>query len=382
MSGSPTAEGRPNLFLMTDSLHTGGTERQFVTMANALHGGAFEVHTACLSRAGAFLSCVPEVEEFSPGTNLFGLSSQRARFALARRMRELRVSVAHAFDFYANVMLIPAARMARVPVVIGSHRQLGDLMTPAKFSLQKQFFRLCDAVVCNSRAAADRLTGLAARKLQVVPNALPDSAFEPAIPVLPCDQSKLRVGMVARMNDPVKNHRGFLQMAARIVTAFPNVEFVLAGDGPMRREIEQIAAELKLSSNTIFLGDRRDIPAVLASIDVLVQPSLSESLSNVILEAMAAGIPIVAGRVGGNPELIVDGQTGVLTGLNEEELADAVAVLLRDADVRHRIGSAARADARRKYSVQNIRQQYEDLYFSLLPGKAGVPVTRKIANLA
>ena len=367
---------------MADSLHTGGTERQFVTMVQALTGGSFDVHSACLARSGVFSNDLAEVEEFSPGKNLFGMQSQRARFALARRMRQLGVSVAHAFDFYSNVMLIPAARMARIPVVIGSHRQLGDLMTSAKFSLQKQLFRLCDGVVCNSRAAADRLTGLPKSKLHVIPNALPDATFEESSALLPRERGKLRVGMVARMNDPVKNHIGFLKMAARLQGEFQNLEFVLAGDGHLRSEIERTAAELGVAAKTIFLGDRRDIPAVLASIDVLVQPSLSESLSNVILEGMAAGVPVVAAEVGGNPELITDGETGFLTGLNEEELACSVANLLRDVNLRKRIGASARADAQRKYSISNIRQQYEDLYRSLLPARAGASVSRKVANLA
>ncbi|HZQ70113.1 MAG TPA: glycosyltransferase family 4 protein [Terriglobales bacterium] len=381
MSAGSPIEGRLGLFMMADSLHTGGTERQFVTMAHALAGGIFQVHTACLSRAGAFLDQLPGIEEFSPGNNLFGLQSQRTRFALARRMRQLGVAVAHAFDFYANLMLIPAARMARVPVVIGSHRQLGDLMTSAKFSLQKQMFRLCDRVVCNSQAAADRL-GLAQRKLTVIPNALPDAAFDDAAPSLPREPGKLRVGMVARMNDPVKNHRGFLQMAARVVRNLPNAEFVVAGDGPLRPEIEGLAAQLELTSRTKFLGDCRDVPAVLASVDVLVQPSLSESLSNVILEGMAAGLPVVAARVGGNPELIKDRETGMLTGLAEEELASAVSELLRSPELRKRIGSSARAEAQRKYRVSSVRQQYEDLYQSLLPSKAGAQEARKLANLA
>jgi glycosyltransferase involved in cell wall biosynthesis len=218
--------------------------------------------------------------------------------------------------------------------------------------------------------------------LNVIPNALPDAAFEEAVPAVPRKAGQFRVGMVARMNDPVKNHPGFLKMAARIARDLQDVEFILAGDGPFRSEIERLAAELGVTNRCLFLGDRRDISAVLASLDLLVQPSLSESLSNVILEGMAAGVPVVAARVGGNPELIVDGQTGVLTGLNEEELANAVTTLLRDSDLRHRIGIAAKADAHRKYSVSNIRQQYEELYRSLLPAKALAPEARKLANLA
>ena len=106
--------------------------------------------------------------------------------------------------------------------------------------------------------------------------------------------------MIARMNAQSKNHKMFLRAAARLCGRFPDVEFVLVGDGPLRPELEREAESLGLKAQVSFLGDRQDIPAVLASLDVCVLPSSSESLSNAILESMAAGVPVVASRVGGN----------------------------------------------------------------------------------
>src|ERR1700688_2825496 len=106
--------------------------------------------------------------------------------------------------------------------------------------------------------------------------------------------------MIARMKTNSKNHLGFLRAASRLHASFPDAEFLLAGDGPLRKELEAEATSLGIGDRALFLGDRRDVPSVLASLDLSVVPSDSESLSNVILESMAAGVPVVATRVGGN----------------------------------------------------------------------------------
>ena len=136
--------------------------------------------------------------------------------------------------------------------------------------------------------------------------------------------------MIARMNTRAKNHSIFLRAAARLHAKYPNLEFVLAGDGPLRGQLEQEAQSLGLGDRAIFLGDRRDIPAVLASLDVSVLPSQSESLSNSILESMAAGVPVVATNVGGNPELITSERGFLVEPDNDSALADALDRLLRD----------------------------------------------------
>jgi glycosyltransferase involved in cell wall biosynthesis len=305
-------------------------------------------------------------------------------------LRRQHIQIAHAFDFYTNLTLIPAARFARVPVVIGSQRQLGDLLTPRQFRAQAAAFRWCDAVICNSRAAADRLAadGLSREKLVVIGNALPAQAFAPvpaALPRKPVSGAPgcLRVGMVARMNARYKNHSGFLRIAKRISQHMPNVEFLLAGDGPLRSELEREAQELGIGERVVFLGDRRDIPAVMASLDVAVLTSDSESLSNVILEAMAAGLPAVAYNVGGNAELvghelsheIGEQQRGKLLSAGDEEgFAAAVERLLSAPSMRAQLGQNARKFAADNFSLDNVRARYERCYQSLLE-KKGVRIS-------
>jgi L-malate glycosyltransferase len=361
------------LFLMINTFETGGSERQFTVLAQNLAPPQFQTYLGCVSRRGPLADNFPDVPQFPLGGSLFGWQSLRTRLKLSRHLRHHQVQVAHAFDFYANLTLIPAARFARVPVVIGSHRQLGDLMTPAQFRAQAAAFRWCDAVVCNSQAAADRLiaTGLAPDKIAIIGNALPAEAFTTAPAVLPKRPGGVRVGMVARMNHHYKNHSGFLRIAAQVHQRMPDAEFLLVGDGPLRPELEQEASTLGLGASAIFLGDRQDMPAVLASMDVAVLTSDSESLSNVILEAMAAGLPVVAYSVGGNSELLSQQPGALIPAGNETAFADAVQNLLADPAIRQQLGSNARQLAQENFSLDRVRQRYVELYVTLLQKKCG-----------
>jgi len=372
----PLADLLPGLptpiFLMIDSLETGGSERQFAELARSLDPGAFDVHLGCLQKGGPFAENLGEMQQFPLGGSLYGLRSVGARLRLARYLRRSRIAITHAFDFYSNMTLIPAARLAKIPVVLGSQRQMGDLLTRAQSRAQAAMFRLCDAVVCNSRAAAERLIaeGLPERRVVVIGNALAPEAFEYAGPTLPRRPGVLRVGMIARMNARYKNHHVFLRAAARVHDRFPDVEFLLVGDGPLRPELEKEAERLGLRDRVQFLGDRRDIPAILASMDLSVVPSASESLSNVALESMAAGVPVVATRVGGNPELISE-QRGLLVPSDDEEaLAAALERLLQDGAQRAAFGKNAREFARQNFSREMVRDRYQQLYTELLGRKS------------
>lgn len=372
------ADSEISLFLMINTFETGGSERQFTVLAQNISESAFRIHLGCVSRRGPLADQVGDVAQFPLGGSLFGWKSLRSRLNLSRHLRSRHVQVAHAFDFYANLTLIPAAHFVRVPVIIGSHRQLGDLLTPAKFRAQTTAFRWCDAVTCNSQAAADRLAaaGVPHEKLAVIGNALLPAALEPAPAALPRRPDTLRVGMVARMNAHYKNHVGFLRIAAQIHQCMPDVEFLLVGDGSLRPELEQQAAALGLGDRVVFLGDRRDIPAVLASMDVAVLTSDSESLSNAILEAMAARLPVVAYNVGGNAELVNDQRGFLIDSENEKIFANAIQRLLSDANLRKQKGENACRFVRENFGIDRVRRRYEDLYVTLLEKKRGLKLTQ------
>jgi glycosyltransferase involved in cell wall biosynthesis len=361
----------PGIFLMTDSFQRGGSERQFVALARALPSENYEVHLGCLRTIGPFREEVGEVEHFSLGGSLYRLQSMRARYRLARRLRRGGIALAHAFDFYSNLTLIPAAKLARTPVVIGSHRQLGDLLTPMQRRAQAAMFRWADCVICNSQAAAASLKerGLGSERIAVIGNGLPTSAFAENPRARDRGTSSFRVGMIARMNATSKNHLFLLEVAARLRGRVHNCEFVLVGDGPLRAELEARAEELGVRESVQFLGDQQDVTAILASLDVTVLPSASESLSNAILESMAAGVPVLANDIGGNSELI-SGDRGILLRAGDVEgFAAALAKIASNPTLRKSMGRNARRFALENFSMERMRKKHESLYAELLETK-------------
>ncbi len=133
--------------------------------------------------------------------------------------------------------------------------------------------------------------------------------------------------------------------------------------------MEQEAEQLGLGARAVFLGERRDIPAVLASLDVSVLPSDSESLSNAIIESMAAGVPVIASDVGGNPELVGEGRGLLVNPGSKEALAQAMSSMLTDAGLRSQFGDNAKKFAEENFTIENMRRQHEELYAELLEEK-------------
>lgn len=373
----------PSVFLMTDSFSTGGSERQFTALARSLNRDQFQFHPGCIQKKGDFLSGFEDAVQFPLGGSLLGPASWRMRLRLAQYLHHNRINIAHAFDFYTNVALLPVARMAGVPVVIGSHRQLGDLLGSKKFAAQLFAFQFCDRVICNSHAAAVKLInhGVPSRKVVVIGNGLSTEAFAEAIPALPKQAGVLRVGIIARMNTPAKNHALFLQAAAQISSVFSNVEFVLAGDGPLRASLERQACDLALNGRVHFLGDRRDIPAVLASLDLSVLPSQSESLSNSILESMSAAVPVIATGVGGNAELLREGRGLLVEPDDAGALARAMESALLNPNGRKAMAERAKEFALQNFRLEDVSRRYEELYQELLEEKNWHPSVSKASRI-
>jgi len=366
------AAGNLRLFMMMDSLGTGGSERQFALLAGAFRRGPIDLSLGCIQRCGKFLEDVGEIEEYPLGGSFLTPRALHSFSRLAGFLRRTQMEVVQSFDFYTNLLLIPAARLAGVPVAVASQRQFGDLLTPTKRRTQNFVFRLADRVVCNSLAAADQLAseGVPQTKLVVISNGLPPEAFKEAVPAFPPEPGVMRIGMIARMNDRAKNQALFLRAAAGVAGRFPHAEFVLVGDGPFRKEWEQLAGQLGIGPRTRFLGERHDIPSVLAALDLVVSASCSESLSNAILEAMAAGRPVVATRVGGNPELVRDRETGLLVAPEDEgALAAALETVLASPRLARDWGRNARRIAQANFTLEQARERFEQLYLDLLREK-------------
>lgn len=176
-------------------------------------------------------------------------------------------------------------------------------------------------------------------------------------------QSKI-IGIVARL-DPIKNHQCLIRAMKTVLDNYQDAVLLVIGDGPLRHELEELVAAEKLGKNILFLGTRNDIPRLLSVLDIFVLCSLSEGLPLTILEAMAAGKPIVATDVGGIPEVIQEGIEGIIIPSdNENRLAEVIIDLLRDEKKRLDMGERARRKFMEKFTIETMVQRYEALYLS------------------
>jgi glycosyltransferase involved in cell wall biosynthesis len=373
------------LLKIVPTLLCGGTENQAITLARSLHEQGFSLEVACLRRIGPFIKelsdrGIPLFDYPIPGFYSFAAVSQMAKFA--RRMAKQRTDVMHAYSFYGNVFGILPSRLAGTPVVIASIRDQAAYLTPMQKRVQRFVCRFADCVLVNAEAVKDWLAseGYDPAKIVVIPNGVELDRFSERP-----DPERVRrelgiaagsqVVMVVSRLTRQKGLEQFLEAAQILAPRFPDARFVIVGyANPAEQEYEDVLKALTeglgLSDRVIFTGLRQDVPALLAGATVSVMPSLNEALSNVLLESMAAGAPTVATRVGGTPEAIVDGVTGLIVEPGDATaLAAAVARLLNDPALARRLGDASRKAIVDGYSVEKMVRATESLYLDLLARK-------------
>jgi glycosyltransferase involved in cell wall biosynthesis len=285
---------------------------------------------------------------------------------LVAYLRRIRPEVLHAFLFYSYMTAAPAARLAGVPVLVAGRRGLADGKVDRRvlLAMERWATRMTDFLVANARAVADdtrQTEKVAPDKIAIVYNGIPDSAFEPSTPA-PLATDLPVVLCVANLK-AYKGHRYLLDAVARLQSRGLLCTLALAGDGPERPALERQA--VRLGIDVRFLGLRTDVERLLARADMMVLPSLEEGMSNAVMEAMAAELPIVATDVGGTGELLHD--RGVLVPpARSDALADGIERVLTEPGLAKRLSMQARVWSREHLPVDAMVDRYVDIYRGLL----------------
>jgi glycosyltransferase involved in cell wall biosynthesis len=358
--------GNPRILLVGDSLALGGTEGQFTAIAVGLSRSRWDVDVSCLRAEGPLRTKLESagVRAWSCGRG--SLKSPRlllAVSALARYLRTHRILLVHSFDFYSNILGVLAARIARVPVVIASQRDLGDLRPPFQRRVHQSVLRLADYILVNSEAVAERIephraAGLG--RIVVIPNGVDAARFSPG-GRRRSPAGAVTVGTLANLR-PEKGLSDFMRAAA-LVRERCDARFVVWGDGPLRSDLEHLVRALGLDGAIELRGRTTEPELALRELDIFVLTSLSEACSNVLLEAMATGLAVVATRVGGNPELVEDEVTGVLTPpADPAGLAKAILRLIEQPAVVERLGARARERMRTEFSIERMLDRIQLCY--------------------
>lgn len=379
-----TAPKRIKILYVIGTLEIGGTERQLVQLVTNLNRERFEPVVCCLSSAGPLER---ELLAHAIPVRVIGLRDVRdvrhsvsRVVSLARLVARERPAIVHGFLFWAYVLGAFCARLARVPVVIASRRSLGNFKAGRRryLLLERLANRFTDLVIANSDAVRRdvvRQEHLAPRKVIVIHNGVRVPSGQGAARAatrreLGVGDEVPLVGVIANLIQ-YKGHATFLRAWSSVVVEVPQAQALLIGEGPMRAEIERSVNDLDLGGSVRLLGTRSDVSELLDAVDLVVHPSLQEGFSNAILEAMAAGRAVVATAVGGNPEAVVEGVTGLLVPPGDVgALASAVERLLKDAAARSRFGTAGRARVLEQFSVDSVVGRYQARYEALLRARA------------
>ncbi len=371
MASTMVLPQRLKVLHVVDSLELGGLERVVTDLALAQQRAGDDVavfsindtagHRRTLEAAG-----IPVIQGGKRST-----ADLRVLRALWQRVRKADVVHAHNFvpNYYCAAVLLAASRR---PQVLTCH-DMGFRLSDRKLRL---LFRLSLArttrVAMVSRQVLDRYlaSGMVDRgTASVILNGIDTGRFESAEAMrrdarralhLPAESPV--IGAVGRLVS-LKNHRALLASMPQLLRTHPDLSLVLAGDGPLRADLEQQAESLGIATRVRFLGERPDVASLLPAFDVFAMPSLTEGLSIALLEACACGLAIVASEVGGNPEIVADRKRGILFPAGDDDaLAAALLAMLADAPLRRRLGEAARDWVRNSCSIAATRRAYDDFY--------------------
>lgn len=379
--GSAAVERPIHVMHVIETLDVGGAENVVANIAGGL-SGAFRASICCLKRSGPVAARLPA------GVRVHALGQRdgndpRTPFRLAALLRSEGADVVHSHGWgtfcESAAAAVLAGTPARVHMAHGLHQGYAPddgarrFKEPLRRAAERAFARAVDRIIAVSDRVKEDIVGVIGipeAKVTVIRNGVApaEGASDPGGPRRemgwrPADLVVCAVGRLAA----VKNYQGLLEAAARLADLRPRLKVAIVGDGPERARLEQRVLRLGLRENVFFAGERRDVRAWLACADVFALPSDYEGISVALLEAMSAGVPAVATRVGGNAEVVRHGENGLLVPPRDPAaLAGALRELLLDAALRRAMGQAASRTVRERFDLARTVRKYEELYLSLL----------------
>lgn len=359
-------------------LHFGGKENGIVNLVNGLDSDLFESYIFSFVQRGPLAERIlPErCRVIELGDRLGG--DYRLYFKLAREFRKHQIHIAHTHSWATLLEGFVGAKLAGVPLIV--HGEHGTIVVNTNLHryIQRLLWHMSDGVLSVSEALCDNLEhsiGFQKDRIRVICNGVDTSRFRS-----PQDRGQYKTklglradalifGAIGRLV-PVKCFPNLLEASAVVFKKLPNAYLVIVGDGPLYDDLTALAQEAKIADRIKFLGWRPDVPDVLKALDVFVCSSESEGMSNTILEAMATGVPVVATAVGGNVELVADGETGRLVPANNPTvLADAVVQLLANPRQCSEMGWHGRQRVEKIFSLEAMTENYAKFYAELYTRK-------------
>lgn len=359
---------------MVRELHLGGSERQLSVLATTLPPSRFEVHVGCLRpnglRAGELEAAGVRVVDFAV-PSFHKPSAVSGAYRILDYVVRNQIQLVHTFDWPTNVFAVPIARTVPGLVVLSSQRAHRELSPGLPRHLLRVTDEVVDGIVVNSQFVRHHLVDeekVPSSRIHVCYNGIDLEAFSPGSRIRRAEfeSASLVIGVVCALR-PEKGLRTLVDAFARVSNVGTGLRLAIVGSGPSLSDLQSRSEELGITSQCTFIPATREVAALLRGIDVFVLPSLSEAFSNSLMEAMACGCCAVASDVGGNPELIAHGQTGLLFPPGDsEELARCLRLLIENHALRCRLAEAGLELIHRNFSQEDSARRMAEIYVQVL----------------
>jgi L-malate glycosyltransferase len=309
----------------------------------------------------------------------FPLAQVRRLIHLRRITRAFRPDVVHTYFFWSIVYGRVLKLLGHIPVLVENREDMGFSWGRGSYRVLRMLRAIPDRIICVAEAVRQAAlvheeidparTTVLRNGVDVATNTAADRAVSRK--ELGFGDDHVVVGMVANLPRAVKGGRQLLDSIATIVAAAPSVRFLLVGLGTDRATLEPELVARGIAACVVGAGYRRDVESCYAAMDISVLTSSTEGLSITLLESMRHGLPTVVTRVGGNPELVMDGETGFLVEVGDAAaFADRVVALARDVTLRRTMGAAGRRRVSQHFAIDDVAQRYLDVYQQLLGDRA------------
>ena len=365
-----TAPEKLKIVHLVTSLEVGGAQHNMLLGLPRLDRDRYEHHIVSIMNR---MQMRQQFLRAGIGVHTLGLS-HKTDLAVALRLRsllkQLRPDILHTYLIHGNVLGRIVGRLIGVPVIIGSELTIGQAGRIGRLAT-KLTNPLTDAVEVNSETGGKAIVadlGVPPEKVEVVLPGLDLDAFggsEGRTDIraeLGIEANQHLVLYIGRLR-PVKGVDYGIKAFAQALAEQRDMHMALAGEGEQRQHLENLAAKLGISEKITFLGVRNDLANELSAADSVLMPSLTEGFPRVAIEAMASSKPVIATRVGGTPEAIIDGQSGILVPPRDiDAMANAIIRLVGDPDMQSRLGASARLRTEQHYSAASYVAHLDDMY--------------------
>jgi glycosyltransferase involved in cell wall biosynthesis len=365
----------PRILQVIPTLVRGGAEKQLTLLATGLAAKGWDVHVCVLTHTGPL-----EEQLRQSGVPLTFIHKRWkldpfAYLRLKQEIQRLQPDLVHTWLFAANAYGRQAAFAAGVKHVVAGERCVDPWKGTLQLGIDRYLARRTERIITNSSGVRDFYSskGLPAEKFTIIPNGI--APFAP-----PAGQTASREGLLKELGMepgakligaigrlwPQKRVKDIIWAADLIKCVRDDVHLLIIGDGPQRRRLERYAEQCDVMDKVHFLGERNDIPRILPHLDLLLLASSYEGQSNAVMEAMSAGIPVVASDIPGNRDLVVPGETGFLFDVGDRGgIAQKSLMILDDTELASRLGSAGKRRMLEEFSIDKMVARHEELYRSI-----------------